>query len=54
MSVEKRLDVVVVSYNSSDRLRACVELLSREPSIQVVVVDNASQDDSLAVVADLP
>jgi N-acetylglucosaminyl-diphospho-decaprenol L-rhamnosyltransferase len=54
MTVEKRIDVVVVSYNSSDRLRACVEQLSRQPSIQVVVVDNASQDESVAVVSDLP
>jgi N-acetylglucosaminyl-diphospho-decaprenol L-rhamnosyltransferase len=53
-SQEKRLDVVVVSYNSGDRLRACVEPLSREQSIQVVVVDNASQDDSVEVVSGLP
>ena len=37
-----------------DRLRACVEPFSREPSIGVFVVDNASNDDSVSVVADLP
>jgi GT2 family glycosyltransferase len=49
-----RVDVVVVSYNSGDRLRACVELLSSDRAIEVVVVDNASKDDSVAVVGDLP
>lgn len=51
---EKRVDVVVVSFNSGERLRACVERLSHEPLIQVIVVDNASNDDSRGVVADLP
>jgi N-acetylglucosaminyl-diphospho-decaprenol L-rhamnosyltransferase len=46
--------VVVVSYNSSDSLRACLEPLAGQPGIDVVVVDNASPDDSLAVVGDLP
>jgi len=48
------VDVVVVSYNSSDHLRACVEPLARAADVHVVVVDNASEDDSLASVADLP
>ena len=45
--------VVVVSYNSRDRLRACVEGLAGRPEIEVVVVDNASPDGSLDAVADL-
>jgi N-acetylglucosaminyl-diphospho-decaprenol L-rhamnosyltransferase len=53
-SIKKRIGVVVVSYNSSHQLRACVEPLASEPSIQVVVVDNASIDNSPATVADLP
>lgn len=48
------VDVVIVSYNSRDELRGCVEGLSRDPEVAVVVVDNASTDDSLGVVADLP
>jgi N-acetylglucosaminyl-diphospho-decaprenol L-rhamnosyltransferase len=48
------VDVVVVSYNSRDRLRACVEPLAGLADVQVIVVDNASQDASLEVVADLP
>jgi N-acetylglucosaminyl-diphospho-decaprenol L-rhamnosyltransferase len=47
-------DVVVVSYNSRDRLRACVEALAGTPDVQVFVVDNASTDDSLDAVRDLP
>jgi N-acetylglucosaminyl-diphospho-decaprenol L-rhamnosyltransferase len=47
-------DVVVVSYNSRDELRDCVEPLSQADDISVFVVDNASVDGSLDVVADLP
>jgi N-acetylglucosaminyl-diphospho-decaprenol L-rhamnosyltransferase len=48
------VDVVVVSYNSADHLRPCVEGLSREPDVSVTVVDNASADGTLETVADLP
>lgn len=48
------VDVVVVSYNSGDELRGCVEQLSRSPGVAVHVVDNASADGSVDVVRDLP
>jgi N-acetylglucosaminyl-diphospho-decaprenol L-rhamnosyltransferase len=48
------VDVVVVSYNSRDRLRTCVEALAGAAGIEVTVVDNASGDDSLGSIADLP
>ena len=48
------IDVVVVSYNSRDTLRACVEPLVRLDDITVIVVDNASGDQSLEAIADLP
>ena len=48
------VDVVVVSYNSRGELRACVEPLTRLADVNVVVVDNASTDGSLEVIADLP
>jgi N-acetylglucosaminyl-diphospho-decaprenol L-rhamnosyltransferase len=48
------VDAVVVSYNSRDHLRACVEPLARLDWVAVVVVDNASPDASLDVVRDLP
>jgi N-acetylglucosaminyl-diphospho-decaprenol L-rhamnosyltransferase len=48
------VDVVIVAYNSRDTLRACVEPLVQVPWASVTVVDNASPDDSAAVVADLP
>jgi len=44
------VDVVVVSYNSRDRIRACVEPLLAIPSVHVIVVDNASPDRSLEAV----
>lgn len=48
------VDVVIVSYNSRDRLRACVEPLLAAPNANVIVVDNASPDASLEAVRDLP
>ena len=48
------VDVVVVSYNSRDHLRACVEPLASVDDVHVIVVDNASPDAGLDVVADLP
>ena len=48
------VDVVVVSYNSLDELRVCVEPLSRLEDVNVIVVDNASSDGSLESVTDLP
>jgi N-acetylglucosaminyl-diphospho-decaprenol L-rhamnosyltransferase len=47
------LDVVVVSYNSERYLHSCVEPLARLPDVSVIVVDSASEDSSLASVADL-
>ncbi len=48
------VDVVVVSYNSRETLRGCVEPLLEIDGVQVIVVDNASQDSSLEAVVDLP
>jgi GT2 family glycosyltransferase len=51
---EPYLDVVVVSYRSASTLRGCVQSLTTLPGVQVIVVDNASPDDSAATVEDLP
>jgi N-acetylglucosaminyl-diphospho-decaprenol L-rhamnosyltransferase len=48
-----RVDVVVVSYNSRDELRGCVETIAGLPWANVIVVDNESPDRSLEVVSDL-
>jgi hypothetical protein len=48
------VDVLVVSYNSRDRLRACVEPLAALDDVRVIVVDNASPDGSLDAVVGLP
>lgn len=48
------IDVVVVSYNNRDTLRECVGPLCAIPGIDVTVVDNASPDDSLEAIAELP
>lgn len=47
------VDVVVVSYNSRARLRACVGPLLELQDVNVIVVDNASPDGSLEVVQHL-
>jgi GT2 family glycosyltransferase len=47
------VDVVVVSYNSRETLRGCVEALTASDCVDVFVVDNASPDGSLDAVADL-
>lgn len=47
------VDVVVVSFNSRAKLRSCVELLAGADWINVVAVDNASRDESLATIEDL-
>ena len=49
-----RVDIVVVAYNSRETLRDCVEPLASLKWAAVIVVDNASPDDSAAAVADLP
>jgi GT2 family glycosyltransferase len=48
-----RVDVVVVSYNSSETLRGCVEELAADDRLSVIVVDNASSDGSLETIGDL-
>ena len=48
------VDVVVVSYNSRDELRGCVEGLAGRPGMSVIVVDNASSDGSLEVLSGMP
>ena len=53
VELREPVDVVVVSYESRDELRNCVEPLSRHPQLSVVVVDNASRDGSLESIRDL-
>lgn len=51
----KRLTVVIVNYHSGDHLRQCLESLYRETketSFQVVVVDNGSDGQEFARVAE--
>lgn len=53
VSERKDLSIVVLSWNTEDLLRACLESLARiEPGLDVetVVVDNASTDGSAAMV----
>jgi hypothetical protein len=48
------VDVVVVSFNSEETLRACVEPLVGLAGVTVTLVDSASRDGSVESVSDLP
>lgn len=48
-----RVDVVVVTYNSRDEIRDCVSPLAADPTLNVIVVDNASGDGTPEVIQDL-
>ena len=50
------LAVVIVSYNSADYLTRCIESVYAHAggvSIDVIVVDNGSEDGSVALVEDV-
>jgi GT2 family glycosyltransferase len=49
----RAVDVVVVSYNSGDRLRACVAPLAELAGVRAIVVDNASPVESLGALEGL-
>jgi N-acetylglucosaminyl-diphospho-decaprenol L-rhamnosyltransferase len=48
------VDVVVVSYNSREHIRASVETLAYSPDVHVIVVDNASPEETVSVLHGLP
>jgi N-acetylglucosaminyl-diphospho-decaprenol L-rhamnosyltransferase len=46
-----RLSVVIVNYNTCALLRACLQsLVAQDYRCEIIVVDNASHDDSVAMV----
>lgn len=49
-----QLDAVLVSYNSRDHLRFSVAPLTTIEGVRVLVTDNASTDESVTSIADLP
>ncbi|HEY3781655.1 MAG TPA: glycosyltransferase family 2 protein [Fimbriimonadaceae bacterium] len=52
VSEAERVSVVIVSYNTKDLLRRCVDSIDSE--CEVIVVDNASTDGSLEMLRGLP
>ena len=50
------VSIILVNYNGADLLPPCLESLRHVtyPNYEVIVVDNASQDDSLQVLAGFP
>lgn len=49
--MKPEISVVIVNYNTRDFLRACLQSLVEQPlAIEIIVVENASQDGSAAMV----
>lgn len=49
---ESQVSVIIVTYNSEAVIGDCVRPLSRQDGIELVVLDNASADGTLAVLAE--
>jgi N-acetylglucosaminyl-diphospho-decaprenol L-rhamnosyltransferase len=47
------VDVAVVSFNSREQIRGCVEPLLERPNTEIIVVDNASTDGTLGALEGL-
>jgi N-acetylglucosaminyl-diphospho-decaprenol L-rhamnosyltransferase len=56
MGTPPEVSVIIVSYNTRELLRECIESILCEqgerPAVEVIVVDNASADGSAAMVAE--
>ena len=49
------ISIIVVSWNCCDMLRDCLNTINKQadpPSFEIIVVDNASKDNTLAMLAD--
>lgn len=44
------LSIIIISYNTKDLLRQCLLSIDTDPQTQIIVVDNASNDGSSAMV----
>lgn len=48
------VSAIIVNYNAGDLLRQCINsLIACDCEVEIIVVDNASQDESLAAIADI-
>src|SRR5215207_5310068 len=52
---EKLVSIVIVTWNSADTLRDCLSAIAHQtyPSIELLVVDNASKDTSLEIIREV-
>lgn len=48
----QKLSIIIVTYNSAEVIAHCLRALPSRPDIEIIVVDNASIDNTLAIVAD--
>ncbi len=52
--MDKKLSIIIVSWNVCDLLRAClhsIEQTKGDLAVEVIVVDNASSDDTVAMIS---
>jgi len=45
-----KLSIIILNHNTRDLLQQCFESLPKNPDWQIIVVDNASTDDSVAMI----
>jgi len=55
ITMNLKLSVIIVNYNAGQHLKACIDSLLKCPlEKEIIVVDNASRDDSLEKLAGIP
>jgi N-acetylglucosaminyl-diphospho-decaprenol L-rhamnosyltransferase len=45
-----RVAIVIITYNSASEIGACLDALQGLPDVEIIVVDNASADDTRALI----
>lgn len=45
-----KLSIIILNHNTSELLNQCLSSIPQDPNYQIIVVDNASSDDSVAMV----
>ena len=44
--MQKKLSIIIVSYNTKELLKKCLSLLNTSGDFEIIIVDNASQDNT--------
>lgn len=54
MNLQKKVSIIIVNWNGSSHLKKCFPTLSKVsyPNLEIIIVDNASNDDSISAIKD--